>query len=167
MAVTQLLVSDAAKHIIHQTAVVRLVLTGQFSGDKQEIVLQQALDCHTAVLVVLETVGHNGIRNLVADFIGMAIADLLTGDDFTHRFFPRFHVITKQAAFAVARLCRYLTTKLPTIMAPTKAACPVSVYLGFPRFLGFISIADSHNMPRLKNIRCSDQKHLAFFLCSK
>ena len=35
------------------------------------------------------------IRNLIADFIGMATADLLTGDDFTHVFCPRFHVITK------------------------------------------------------------------------
>ena len=101
-ASTQSVVPDTPQHIICQLVVVGLMLTGQLSGNEKPAIFQHALNRHTAVLVVLEAIGHDGVRNLVADFIGMAVADLLTGDYFTHGFCPRFHVITKQATFAVA-----------------------------------------------------------------
>lgn len=66
------------------------MLTGQLSGNEQPSIFHHALNRHAAVFVVLEAVGHDGIRNLIADFIGMSITDLFTGDDFAHRFFLAF-----------------------------------------------------------------------------
>src|SRR5699024_10855167 len=43
---------------------------------------------HTAVLIMLQAIGHDSIRNLIAYLIGMAVADLFTGVDFTHWLSP-------------------------------------------------------------------------------
>ena len=72
---------------------------------------EQTLGCHTGVLVVLEDIGHNGICDLVADLVRVAVADLLTGDNLAHSC-SSLSCITKQAAFAVAHKCR-LPQKLP------------------------------------------------------
>jgi hypothetical protein len=50
---------------------------------------------------MLKNVGHNGICDLITDFIGMAVADLFTGDNLTH-VLSSLSCITKQAAFAHA-----------------------------------------------------------------
>ena len=91
--------------------VVGLVVGGDFTGNKELIAFQQALDCHTGGLVMLKDVAHDGIRDLVTNFIGVAVADLLTGDDLTHSC-SSLSCITKQAAFAVAHK-RRLPQKLP------------------------------------------------------
>ena len=91
--------------------VVGLVVGRDLSGDKELVLLQQTLDCHTGVLVMLEDVGHNGIRDLVTDFIRVTVADLLTGDNLAHSC-SSLSCITKQAAFAVAHK-RRLPQKLP------------------------------------------------------
>ena len=89
-ASTQSVVPDSPQHIICQLAVIRLVLAGHLSGDKKLTVFHHALNRNAAVFVVLEAVGHDGIRNLIADFIGMPVGYLFTGDDFAHRFFLAF-----------------------------------------------------------------------------
>ena len=68
------------------------VVGGDLTGNKKLALFQQTLDCHTGVLVMLKNIGHDGICDLVTDFIGMAIADLFTGDNLTHGFRPpHFH----------------------------------------------------------------------------
>jgi hypothetical protein len=58
----------------------------QFSSDDDVVVFDEALDCHTAVLIMLQAIRHNGVCDLVTDFIRMAVADLLTSDDFHFLF---------------------------------------------------------------------------------
>ena len=77
------------------------VVGSDFAGNKELALFQQTLDCHTGVLVMPKNVGHNGICNLVADFIRVAVADLFTGNNLTH-VLSSLSRITKQAAFALA-----------------------------------------------------------------
>ena len=69
---------------MYELMVVRLVVSHHFTGNKELVLLQQAFDCDTRILVMLQNIRHDGIRNLVTDFIGMTVADLLTGNDLTH-----------------------------------------------------------------------------------
>ena len=59
---------------------------------------------------------------LVADFVGMAVADLLTGDNLAHS------ASSLSCNHKAGLLCPCLTVSFPTIMAPTKTACSVSGY---------------------------------------
>ena len=84
----QLLGADAGKPIVDDLVVVRLVVGRDLAGNKELVLLQQTLDCDTGVLVMLKDVGHNGIRNLVTNLVGMTITDLLTGNNLTHVLCP-------------------------------------------------------------------------------
>jgi hypothetical protein len=64
------------------------VRAGQLTGDDDVVILDQALDSDSALRVVLQAIRHNRIRDLITDFIGMAIADLLTCDNLAHFLFP-------------------------------------------------------------------------------
>lgn len=77
------------------------VIGGDLAGNKELTLFQQTLNRHTGVPVMLKNVGHNGICDLVTDLIGMAIADLFTGDNLTH-VLSSLSCITKQAVFALA-----------------------------------------------------------------
>ena len=77
------------------------VVGGDLTSNKKLALFQQTLNRHTSVLVMLEDVGHNGICDLVTDLIGMAVANLLTGDNLTH-VLSSLSCITKQAVFALA-----------------------------------------------------------------
>ena len=99
---SQLFMTDAVKHIVNDLVVVWPVVGSDLAGNKELALFQQTLDRYTGVPVMLKNVGHDGICNLVADFIGMTIADLFTGDNFTHVHVLRLSCITKQAAFALA-----------------------------------------------------------------
>ncbi len=61
---------------------------GQLTGDDDVVIFDQTLDRDTALRIVLQAVRHNRICDLIADFIRMAIADLLTGDNLAHILFP-------------------------------------------------------------------------------
>ena len=64
------------------------MFAGQLTGSNQAMVFQQTLSRYTAVLIMLQAIGHDSIRDLIADFIGMAVADLFTGVNFTHWLSP-------------------------------------------------------------------------------
>ena len=64
----------------------------QLTGDNDVAVLDQDLNRHTAVFVVLQAIRHNRIGNLIADLIGMAIAYLFTSDDFHFPFLSAAHL---------------------------------------------------------------------------
>ena len=93
--------------LVHQNAaaekllIVWPVISGDLAGNKELTLFQQTLNRHTGVPVMLKNVGHNGICDLVTDLIGMAIADLFTGDNLTH-VLSSLSCITKQAVFALA-----------------------------------------------------------------
>lgn len=64
-------VVDAVKHALHQCLVVGLMGAGQFTGDHKAAVLEKALDGDTAVVVMLQAVGHDSICDLVTDLVGV------------------------------------------------------------------------------------------------
>ena len=97
----QLFSTDAVEHIVDNLLIVWPVIGGDLAGNKELTLFQQTLNRHTGVPVMLKNVGHNGICNLVTDLIGMAIADLFTGDNLTH-VLSSLSCITKQAVFALA-----------------------------------------------------------------
>ena len=97
----QLFSTDAVEHIVDNLLIVWPVISGDLAGNKELTLFQQTLNRHTGVPVMLKNVGHNGICDLVTDLIGMAIADLFTGDNLTH-VLSSLSCITKQAAFAHA-----------------------------------------------------------------
>ena len=109
ISVSQLLIVDTPQHIIHQLTVVWFMRACQLASNNHVIVLQQALDRHTAVLIVRQTVRHNGIRNLVTDFIRMSIGHLLTGINSIHVFLAAHRFSPPSLFFTV----------LPTIPAKT------------------------------------------------
>lgn len=80
----QLVIADTLQNGIHQFSVIGLVLAGQFTGDDKLPAFQQTFNCHTAVFIMDKAISHNGVRNLIADFIRVTVANLLTGIDFTH-----------------------------------------------------------------------------------
>ena len=47
-------------------------------GNDDVVVLDEALNCHSAVLVVFQAVGHNGVCDLVAELVRVAVCHLLT-----------------------------------------------------------------------------------------
>lgn len=65
---------------------IRFVRTGQLSGNDKTAVLEKALDCHTAISVMPQAVGHNGICDLITDLVGVSCGYLFTCDD-PHSFF--------------------------------------------------------------------------------
>lgn len=97
----QLFGADAIEHIVDDLLIVWPVVGSDLAGNKELALFQQTLDRHTGVPVMLKNVGHNGICDLITDFIGMAVADLFTGDNLTH-VLSSLSCITKQAAFAHA-----------------------------------------------------------------
>ena len=107
----QLVGTDAGDDLVDELLIVGLVVGGDLTSDKELAAFQQTLDRYTGVLVVLEDVGHNGVRDLVTDLIRVAVADLLTCDNLAHSC-SSLSCITKQAAFAVAHK-RRLPQKLP------------------------------------------------------
>ena len=82
---SQLFGTDAGKHIVDDLLVVGLIVGGDLASNKKLALFQQTFDRHTGVLVMLEDVGHNGICDLVTDLVGMAVADLFTGDKKAYR----------------------------------------------------------------------------------
>ena len=86
----------------------------QLTGDDDVAVLDQDLNRHTAVFVVLQTIRHNRICDLIADLIGMAIAYLFTSDDFHFPFLSATHlwpfgpVPTCPAPLWPCQPCRFL-----------------------------------------------------------
>ena len=59
----------------------RLVLGGDLAAEGYLIVLDHALDGDTGIRVVLQAIRHNGIRNLVAELVGVARRNLLRGKE--------------------------------------------------------------------------------------
>ena len=77
----QILVGTVAEqHMPGKCPAVRLVPRGDLAGNADFVALDHALHSHTAVAVMLETVGHNGIRDLVTDFVGVPAGHLFTGE---------------------------------------------------------------------------------------
>ena len=81
---------------MNDLVVVGLVVGGDLTSDEELALFQKTLDGHTGVLVMLKNIGHDGICDLVTDFIGMAIADLFTGDNLTHGFRPPIQAVPLQ-----------------------------------------------------------------------
>ena len=75
--IAKLIDADAAHDLADQFSIFRLVGAGDLPGDDDGVVLDQAFHRDAAVLVMLQAVGDDGIRNLVADFIDMAAGNLL------------------------------------------------------------------------------------------
>ena len=67
------------KDIPHETADIRFMLGCDFSGHIHMVVLNHGLNRHTAVAVVLQTVGHDGVADLVANLVGMPGGHLFAG----------------------------------------------------------------------------------------
>ena len=83
-----LLRTNVSNHIVYELMVVRLIVSRHLASNKELVLLQQAFDCDTRILVVLQNIRHDGVCNLVTDFIGMAVADLFTGNDLAHGSCP-------------------------------------------------------------------------------
>ena len=67
----------------NETLDIGLVLRGDLAGYGDVVVLDQRLHCHTAGPVMFQAVRHDGIRDLVADLIGMPGGHLLGGEQHT------------------------------------------------------------------------------------
>ena len=68
------------------------MLAGQLASDDHNSILDEDLNGDSGALVVLQHIRDDGIRDLVTDFIGMTVADLLTSDNFhtDFTFLPGF-----------------------------------------------------------------------------
>ena len=82
VAVVHLVPADAVQHLQHQRRVVRLMGAGKLARDDDVFVLGKNLDCHAGILVMPQAVGHNSVRNLVCNLVGMAAAYLFASNDF-------------------------------------------------------------------------------------
>lgn len=60
---------------------------GEFACNGDVVVLDETFHRHTAVPVVAETVGEDGVGNLVADFVRVAVADLFAGEEHMNQSF--------------------------------------------------------------------------------
>ena len=92
VVVSELVKADVLEHITHQLSIVRIVLAGQLTGNDHDPILDEDFNGDSGILVVLEYIRHDGICDLVTDFIGMTVADLLTSDNFhtDFTFLPGF-----------------------------------------------------------------------------
>ena len=81
--------ADAVKDLLDQFPVIRRMAAGQLTGDHQLVVLHQTFDDNTGSGIVLQAIRHDGIRNLVAQLVRMAIGHLLTSKN--SHIFPSFH----------------------------------------------------------------------------
>ena len=76
IAVLSASVVDVVEYLLHQSLVVRLMGTGQLTGDHKAAVLEKTFYRNTTAAVMLKAVGHDCICDLVTDLVGMSCGNL-------------------------------------------------------------------------------------------
>ena len=89
LRIAETLPADAVKDLLDQFPIIRRMAAGQLTGNYQLVVFHQAFDGHTGSGIVLQAIRHDGICNLIAQLVRMAIGHLLTSKN--SHFIPSFH----------------------------------------------------------------------------
>ena len=76
IAVLSASVVDAVEYLLNQSLVVRLMGTGQLTGDHKAAVLEKTFYRNATAAVMLKAVGHDCICDLVTDLVGMSCGNL-------------------------------------------------------------------------------------------